>query len=90
MAMKFSKQSFSDLGLPDILLNVHCYTHSCQCTVCVQYANLCMEIAAERWWPEYLNYSYVMLSIINGNKNFPDFGKILSDKEHVIYQYIKK
>ena len=90
MAMKFSKQSFSDLGLPDILLNVHCYTHSCQCAVCVQYANLCMEIAAERWWPEYLNYSYVMLSIINGNKNFPDFGKISSDKKHVIYQYIKK
>ena len=83
MAMKFSKQSFSYLGLPDILLNVHCYTYSCQCTVCAQYANWFMEIAAKRWRSEYLNYSYVIPSIINGNKNFPD-------KKHFIYQYIKK
>ena len=90
--MKFSKESFSLLGLPDLLLNIWSYAHSGQRTeITLQYAKWCGELAAERWLEdEYLDCNFVMQNILNGNKNFCDFGKIASCDKETIYDIIGK
>ena len=37
MSLKFSKQSFRELELPDLLLNVWCYADQTNDPICVQY-----------------------------------------------------
>ena len=50
METKFSKETFSQLDLPDLLLNVYLYMHTSgpQTEIEKKYAKWCGELAAER------------------------------------------
>ena len=86
--MKFSKETFSRLDLANLLLNVHSYVHASgpQTEIEKQYAKWCGELAVERWRSDYMDYNFVMKSILYRNKNFIDLGKVL----YVIYEAIIK
>ena len=89
--MKFSKESFALLGLPDLLLNIWSYAHSKQPEISIQYTKLCIELVSECWLDgEYLDFGFVINSIIDGNRNFCDFGKIASCDKDTIFDIIKK
>ena len=87
--MELSRRDFSKKTLPDLILNIHNYTHNIPKTAStLQYAKWCCEIAAEQWLPEYLNFTFVMESIIFRNKNF--FDNIQPCDKHLIYEMIRK
>ena len=91
--LKFSKASFAHLDLPDLLLNIFDYSHSScvDCPKCIQYAKWCIELVSERWLDdEYLDFLFVINSILNDNRKFCDFGKIWSADRHKIFDIIKK
>ena len=91
--IKFSKKSFALLDLPNLLVNVWSYCHGqCrQCKICVQYAKWCVEIISERWRDEeYRDFPFVINAVIDGDKNFCDFGRISSADRYIIYDIIKK
>ena len=79
--MKFSKESFARLGLPDLLLNLWDYAdprHK-DCKICLQYAKWQVELLSELWLDdEDLDFGFVINSVVDGSKNFCDFGKIVS------------
>ena len=91
--MKFSKESFARLGLPDLLLNLWGYANGCvnlnNCKICLQYAKWQIELLSELWLDdEYLDFGFVINSTVDGNKNFCDFGKIASCDKNTIYDII--
>ena len=91
--LKFSKESFACLDLPDLLLNIFDYSHSSciDCTKCTQYAKWCIELVSEPWLDDkYLDFLFLINSILNDNRNFCDFGKISSDDRNKIFDIIKK
>ena len=89
--MELSRRSFSSKTLPDLLSNIHCYTHKIpEVPETLQYAKWCVEIAAEQWLPEYLNFTFVMESILYVNKDFYGFDKLQPCDKHLIYEIIRK
>ena len=89
--MALSRESFSSKTLPDLLLNIHYYTHKVpRVPETLQYAKWCVEIAAEQWLPEYLNFTFVMESILYKDKGFYDFDELLPCDKHLSYDIIRK
>ena len=88
MSLKFSKQSFRELELPDLLFNVWCYTDRPNDPICVQYQQWCVEVAKERWSSQYLDFDYVIENLRKQNKKFYNFGKISSADKNIIYRVI--
>ena len=89
--MKFSRESFALLGLPDLLLNIWDYAHSKQTEITKKYTKWCLELVSERWLDdEYLDFGFVINSIIDGNRNFCDFGKIPLCHKNKIFDIIKQ
>ena len=93
--MKFSKESFARLGLPDLLLNIWSYANGCvnvnNCKICLQYAKWQIELLSELWLDdEYLDLGFMINSIVDGNKNFCDFGEIASCDKNTMYDIIRK
>ena len=88
MSLKFSKQSFQKLELPDLLLNIWCYADWPNDPICVQYQQWCVEVAKERWSSQYLDFDYVIENLRKQNKKFYNFGKISSEDKNIIYRLI--
>ena len=89
--MALSRRDFSKKALPDLILNTHTYTHNIpKTTSTLQYAKWYCEIAAEQWLLEYLNFTFVMESIIYRNENFFDFDNIQPCDKHLIYEIVRK
>ena len=89
--MALSRRSFSSKTLPNLLLNIHYYMHKIPKVLeTLHYAKWCVEVAAGQWLPEYLNFTFVMESIVYGNKNFYDFDKLQPCDKHLIYEIIRK
>ena len=86
MSLKFSKQSFRELELPDLLFNVWCYTDWPNDPICVQYQQWCVEVAKKRWSSQYLDFDYVIENLRKQNKKFYNFGKISSADKNIIYR----
>ena len=77
--IKFSKESFACLDLPDLLLNIWSNATDLKNPILNQYTIWCTELAGEQWdGDEYLDYKTVMTHLLSGNKNFYDFGTIAS------------
>ena len=88
--MKFSKETFSRLDLPDLPLDIWSYAHGQKTDITLQYAKWCGELAAECWLPKYLDFNFFMRCLLRENKNFYNFGKIPSCDKHLIYEMITK
>ena len=55
-----------------------------------QYEKWCVELAKERWQPQFLDFEYVIQHLKRKKKNFYNFGGISSVDRRVIYGIIHK
>ena len=88
MSLKFSKQRFPEIELPDLLLNVWCYADQQNDLICVQYQQWCVEVAKERWSSQYLDFDYVIENLRKQSRKFYNFDKIFSADKIIIYRLI--
>ena len=86
--MKFSKNDFENLDLPDLLINIWDYSEYPTDPVLNQYCQWCVEVAKERWQPSFKNFQFVINNLRKRNKKFYDFGKISSTDKNIIYRLI--
>ena len=76
--MKFSKQSFSDQRLPEFLLNIYSYAHGQKSDITFQYCKWCSGLARQRWLPEYLDFDFVVDSLLKKKqKTFTTLVRVL-------------
>ena len=81
------------MGLPDLLLNLWDYVNPRHkdCNICLQYAKWQIELLPEHWLDDkYLDFGFVIESVIDGNKEFCDFEKIASCDKDTIYNIVRK
>ena len=88
--MKFSKSDFAELDLPNLLINVWSYADYMNDSVINQYQKWCVELAKERWQPQYLDFEYAIKNLKEKNKNFYNFGRVCSADRKVIFRIINK
>ena len=88
--MKFSKSDFAELDLPNLLINVWSYADYMNDPIVNQYQKWCVELAKERWLPQFLDFEYVIKNLKEKNENFYNFGRISSADRKVIYRIIHK
>ena len=82
--LKFSKESFLELDLADLLINVWSYVDYLHDFVINQYCQYCIKCSCEKWDEDYLDFHFVIKSILDRNTNFFDFGEI-SNSEKILY-----
>ena len=68
-ALEFSKKTFSQLDLPNLLINIWDYAF-CHCSICSQYQKWCTQVAKEKWQPDFVDFGYVITNIKRQNKSF--------------------
>ena len=90
LKMKFSKSDVEELDLPDFLINVWSYADYLTDPIINQYQKWCVELAEDRWQPQFLNFEYVIKNLKIMNKKFYDFGRICSVDKKIIYRVIHK
>ena len=86
--MKFSKNDFENLDLPDLLINIWDYSEYLTDPVLNQQCQWCVEVAKERWQPSFKNFQFVINNLRKRSKKFYDFGKISSTDKNIIYRLI--
>ena len=57
--MKFSKEDFANLDLPDLLLNIWEYSNYLTDPILKSYCEWCVELAKEQWQPSFKNFQFV-------------------------------
>ena len=55
-----------------------------------QYQKWCVELAKERWLPQFFDFEYVIKILKEKNKSFYNFGRICSADRKAIYRIIHK
>ena len=86
--MKFSKNDFENLDLPDLLITIWDYSECLTDPVLNQYCQWCVEVAKERWQPSFKNFQFVINNLRKRNKKIYDFAKISSADKNIIYRLI--
>ena len=86
--MKFSKNDFSDLDLPNLLINIWTYTDHLHDPSVKKYEKRCVELVKEKWQSHYLDFDYVIEMLKEKIKEFYDFGKIFTANRGIIYKII--
>ena len=88
--MKFSLNSFRQLDLPNLLINIWDYADKPNCPICKQYQKWCITAANEQWEKEFIDFDFAINTLKKQNKNWFDFGKISSENRNQIYVVISK
>ena len=79
--MKFSKSDFVELDLPNFLINVWSYVDYLNNPIVNQYEKWCVELAKERWQPQFLDFDYVIQKLKEKRKKFTIFVEFPQRKE---------
>ena len=79
--LKVSLNSFRQLDLPNLFINVWDYADKPNCPICKQYQN---------GQDSYIEFDFVINCLKRQNKNWYDFGKISSATRNDIYLYISR
>ena len=88
--LKFSLNSFRQLDLLNLLINVWDYADKPNCPICKQYQQWCISAAKEKWQDSYIEFDFVINCLKKQNKNWLDLGKISSAHRNQIYVVISK
>ena len=59
--MKFSKNDFAELDLSNLLIEVWSYADYMNDPTINQYQKWCVELAKERWQPQFLDFEYAIM-----------------------------
>ena len=87
---KFLVESFRQLDLPNLLINIWSYANKPVCPMCNQYQKYCIQAAKEQWLSSFIDLDFVIQNLKRQNKRFFDFGKISSQDRNSIYVVISK
>ena len=82
--------SFRQLDLPDLLINVWCYTECPNSPVPKQCSKWCVSAAKRKWSPNFIDFDFVIDNIKKRNKNWFDFGSLSNATKNNIYKAIRK
>ena len=88
--LKFSLNSFRQLDLPNLLINIWDYANKPDCPICKQYLKWCITAAKEQWENAFINFDFVINALKKQNRNWYDLGKISSANRNKIYLIISK
>ena len=88
--LKFSLNSFRQLDLPNLLINIWDYADKPNCPICKQYQKWCITAANEQWEKDIIDFDFVINTLKKQNKHWFDFGKISSENRNQIYVVISK
>ena len=88
--MLLEKFFFLHLDLPNLLINIWEYADKPNDPILIQYQKWCIEVAKQKWQPQFINFDYVIRNLEERNKKFYDFGKISPADRDVIYRIIYK
>ena len=88
--LKFSLNSFRQLDLPNLLINICDYADKQDDPICKQYQKWCITAAKEQWQDTFIDFDFVITALKKQNRNRNDFGKISSDERNKIYLIISK
>ena len=72
------------------MINIWEYTDKSNDPILIQYQKWCIEVAKQKWQPQFINFDYVIRNLEERNKKFYDFGKISPADRDVIYRIIYK
>ena len=68
--LKFSKDSFLELDLADLLINIWSYVDYLHDFIINQYCQYCIECSYKKWDKDYLDFHFVIKNILNRNATF--------------------
>ena len=88
--LKFSLNSFRQLDLPNLLINIWDYADRPDDPICKQYQKWCITAAKEQWQDTFIDFDFVITALKKQNRNWYDFGKISSDERNKICIIISK
>ena len=91
--LKFSLDSFRQLDLADILINIWDYADHLkqkECIVCRTYQNWCITAAKEKWSYLYVDFDFAIDNLQKQNKNWIDIDAFSSERKNQIYFHILK
>ena len=86
ITLKFSLDSFRQLELADILINIWSYGDHIKeknCVICNNYRNWCITAAKEKWSQTFVDFDFAMQNLIMMDIISPE-------TKNKIYSYIKK
>ena len=72
------------------MINIWEYSDKPNDPILIQYQKWCIEVAKQKWQPQFINFDYVIRNLKGQNKKFYDFGKISSADRDMIYRIIDK
>ena len=75
------KKNFLHLDLPNLLINIWEYTDKTNDPILIQYEKWCIEVAKQKWQPQFKKFDYVIGNLKERNKKFYDFDKFLQQTE---------
>ena len=73
-----------------MLINIWEYTDKPNDPILIQYEKWCIEVAKQKWQPQFKKFDYAIGNLKERNKKFYDFDKISSADRDVIYRIIYK
>ena len=92
--LRFNKQTFKELSVPDNFLNLWIYNYFVKhkpCVTCDTYSKYCEEVLKEQWCNDWGDYDFVIGKIKSCDKTFIDFGLFSeSNKWLVLDKLIEK
>ena len=93
--LKFSLNSFRELALPELVINIWSYADHIinkvdGCEICEIYMKYCVTAAKEKWSEFYIDFGFVIDNLKKGNQNWVDFGKFSTATKNNIYLHIAK
>ena len=88
--LKCSLNSFRQLDLPNLLINIWDYADRPDDPICKQYQKWCITAAKEQWQDTFVDFDFAITVLKKQNRNWYDFSKMSSDKRNKIYIIISK
>ena len=85
--LRFNKQSFKELSVPDNFLNLWIYNYFVKHKPCVTYdtySKYCEEVLKEQWYNYWGHYDFVFGKIESFDKTFIDLGLFLESNKWLI------
>ena len=58
--LKLSSNSFRQLDLPNLLINIWDYAYKPNCPICKQYRKWCITAAKEQWGNLFIDFDFVI------------------------------
>ena len=85
--LKFSIESFRELDLPELLINIWSYANHIinkhdSCEICEIYIEYCITTVKGKWSGFYIDFDFNINNLRKRNRNWVDFGKFSTETKN--------